>query len=80
MAISEEIKRQAMAHEDVAFTLDLDGKTVLRLPAEHPGDHGRLKRLAALLGRDFDALFSEENANPARIGRHPAVVKLHVMP
>ncbi|MDY6922629.1 MAG: DNA mismatch repair endonuclease MutL [Pseudomonadota bacterium] len=55
MAISEEIKRQAMAHETVAFTLDLDGKTTLRLPAEHPGDHGRLKRLAALLGRDFEA-------------------------
>lgn len=55
MAISEEIKRQAMAHEAVAFTLDLDGKTTLRLPAEHPGDHGRLKRLAALLGRDFEA-------------------------
>jgi DNA mismatch repair protein MutL len=55
MAISEEIKRQAMAHEGVAFTLDLDGKTTLRLPAEHPGDHGRLKRLAALLGRDFEA-------------------------
>lgn len=55
MAISEEIKRQAMAHEAVAFTLDLDGKTTLRLPAEHPGDQGRLKRLAALLGRDFEA-------------------------
>ena len=55
MAISEEIKRQAMAHEAVAFTLDLDGRTTLRLPAEHPGDEGRLKRLAALLGRDFEA-------------------------
>lgn len=55
MAISEEIKRQAMAHEAVAFTLDLDGKTVLRLPAEHPGPDGRLKRLSALLGRDFEA-------------------------
>lgn len=55
MAISEEIKRQAMAHEAVAFTLDLDGRTTLRLPAEHPGDHGRLKRLSALLGRNFEA-------------------------
>ncbi|CAN5343354.1 DNA mismatch repair endonuclease MutL [soil metagenome] len=55
MAISDEIKRQAMAHEGVAFTLDLDGRTTLRLPAEHPGDEGRLKRLAALLGRDFEA-------------------------
>ncbi|MBX3476360.1 MAG: DNA mismatch repair endonuclease MutL [Brevundimonas sp.] len=55
MAISEEIRRQAMAHEAVAFTLDLDGKTTLRLPAEHPGPQGRLKRLSALLGRDFEA-------------------------
>ncbi|WP_348683690.1 DNA mismatch repair endonuclease MutL, partial [uncultured Brevundimonas sp.] len=55
MAISEEIKRQAMAHEAVAFTLSLDGKVALRLPAEHPGDEGRLKRLSALLGRDFEA-------------------------
>ncbi|MFJ6024566.1 DNA mismatch repair endonuclease MutL [Brevundimonas sp. NPDC092305] len=66
MAISEEIKRQAMAHETVAFTLDLDGKTTLRLPAEHPGDQGRLKRLAALLGRDFEAnalLIDQERDN-----------------
>ncbi|MED5537496.1 MAG: DNA mismatch repair endonuclease MutL [Pseudomonadota bacterium] len=55
MAISEEIKRQAMAHEAVAFTLSLDGKVALRLPAEPPGDEGRLKRLSALLGRDFEA-------------------------
>ncbi|CAN7196624.1 DNA mismatch repair endonuclease MutL [Brevundimonas sp. LjRoot202] len=66
MAISEEIKRQAMAHETVAFTLDLDGRTTLRLPAEHPGDGGRLKRLAALLGRDFEAnalLIDQERDN-----------------
>ncbi|MBU1325912.1 MAG: DNA mismatch repair endonuclease MutL [Alphaproteobacteria bacterium] len=55
MAITEEIKRQAMAHEAVAFTLLLDGRAVLRLPAETKGDEGRLRRLAALLGRDFEA-------------------------
>lgn len=55
MAITEEIKRQAMAHEAVAFTLLLDGRAVLRLPAETKGDGGRLRRLAALLGRDFEA-------------------------
>jgi DNA mismatch repair protein MutL len=55
MAITEEIKRQAMAHEAVAFTLLLDGRAVLRLPAEARGDAGRLRRLAALLGRDFEA-------------------------
>ncbi|MFN3667814.1 MAG: DNA mismatch repair endonuclease MutL [Brevundimonas sp.] len=69
MAISEEIKRQAMAHEAVAFTLDLDGKTTLRLPAEHPGDAGRLKRLAALLGRDFEAnaLLIEQQRDNVRL-------------
>jgi DNA mismatch repair protein MutL len=53
MAIAEELKRQAMAHEAVAFTLDLDGRRVLRLSAEHPGPEGRLARLAAVLGNEF---------------------------
>ena len=53
MAIAEELKRQAMAHEAVAFTLDLDGRRVLRLSAEHPGAEGRLARLSAVLGREF---------------------------
>ena len=53
MAITEEVKRQAMAHEAVAFALDIDGRRVLRLGAEHPGPEGRLKRLAAVLGEDF---------------------------
>ncbi|WP_158912667.1 DNA mismatch repair endonuclease MutL [Caulobacter sp. S45] len=53
LAITEEVKRQAMAREAVAFSLDLDGRKVLRLPAEHPGSEGRLARLSAVLGRDF---------------------------
>jgi DNA mismatch repair protein MutL len=53
MAIAEEVKRQAMAHEAVGFFLDLDGRRTLRLPAERPGDEGRLARLGAILGRDF---------------------------
>jgi len=53
MAITEEIKRQAMAHEAVAFALDIDGRRVLRLQAEHPGPEGRLRRLAAVMGDDF---------------------------
>jgi DNA mismatch repair protein MutL len=55
LAILEEVKRQAMAHAAVAFSLDLDGKAVLRLPAEHPGAEGRLARLSAVLGREFQA-------------------------
>src|SRR6185312_9182219 len=55
MAIAEEVKRQAMAHEAVGFSLDLDGRRALRLNTEAPGPEGRLKRLAAVLGRDFEA-------------------------
>jgi DNA mismatch repair protein MutL len=53
MAIAEEVKRQAMAHEAVGFTLDLDGRRALKLSPEHPGSEGRLARLASVLGRDF---------------------------
>ena len=54
-AIAEEVKRQAMADATIAFSLDLDGRRVLRLPAEGAGDYGRLARLGAILGRDFAA-------------------------
>jgi DNA mismatch repair protein MutL len=57
LAITEEIRRQAMAHEAVAFALDIDGRKVLRLPAETAGHEGRLARLSSVLGREF-----EENA------------------
>jgi DNA mismatch repair protein MutL len=53
MAIAEEIKRQAMAHEGVSFALDLDGRRTLRLPAEAAGAEGRLARLSAIMGREF---------------------------
>jgi DNA mismatch repair protein MutL len=53
MAIAETVKRQAMADESVAFTLDLDGRRTLRLAAEAAGPDGRLARLAAVLGREF---------------------------
>ena len=55
MAIAEEVKRQAMAHEEVGFSLDLDGRRTLRLSPEARGPQGRLKRLAAVLGADFEA-------------------------
>src|SRR6201986_1513929 len=62
MAITEEVKRQAMAHEAVAFALDIDGKRTLRLAAETAGPEGRLQRLSAVLGREFqdNALLSDQ--------------------
>ena len=53
LAITEELKRQAMAREAVGFSLDLDGRKVLRLQPEAAGPQGRLARLSALLGREF---------------------------
>jgi DNA mismatch repair protein MutL len=53
MAVADEVKRQAMAHPTIGFSLDIDGRKVLRLPPEPYGPEGRLARLAAVLGRDF---------------------------
>jgi len=53
MAIVEAVKRQAIADESVTFSLDFDGKRILRLAAGPAGPEGRLARLAALLGREF---------------------------
>jgi DNA mismatch repair protein MutL len=53
LAITDEIKRQAMAHEAVGFALDLDGRRTLRLPAEAAGAEGRLARLSAIMGSEF---------------------------
>ncbi|MEI9964065.1 MAG: DNA mismatch repair endonuclease MutL [Caulobacteraceae bacterium] len=69
LAIAEEVKRQAMAHEAVGFTLDLDGRRALRLPPEAAGPEGRLKRLAAVLGREFEdnALLLEHEREGVRL-------------
>ncbi|MFO1017459.1 MAG: DNA mismatch repair endonuclease MutL [Hyphomonadaceae bacterium] len=54
MAVSEVVKRLAMARPDVAFVLEHDGRATLRLSAEaDPENEGRRARLAAILGADF---------------------------
>ena len=53
LATLDVVKRLAMVRPDVAFTLTLDGKRTLDLPAEDDLFEGRLKRLARLVGRDF---------------------------
>jgi DNA mismatch repair protein MutL len=64
MATTDVVKRLAMARPDVAFTLTLDGKMVLALPAEAELFEGRLKRLSRLMGREFG-----DNAVPVDAGR-----------
>jgi DNA mismatch repair protein MutL len=75
MAIAEEVKRQAMAHADVAFSLDIDGRRVLRLPAEPPTEAGQLARLAAVLGADFagNAIAIDQTRDGVRLAGHAGV-------
>lgn len=56
-AVADVVKRLAMAHPEVGFMLTGGGRVMLRLEPEMPGEGGRLARLGAVMGRDF-----EENA------------------
>jgi DNA mismatch repair protein MutL len=58
MAISEVVKRLAMAHPTVGFTLTTGERTGLKLQAQPLGPDGHLARLGRIMGREFldDAL------------------------
>jgi DNA mismatch repair protein MutL len=53
LAITDIVKRLAMARPDIGFTLILDGRKSLDLPAEPDLMDGRLPRLAKIMGREF---------------------------
>lgn len=63
MAVSDTLKRLAMAHARIAFSLTNDGRQNFSVPAE-TGDAGRLNRLSAIMGRAFG-----ENAVPVHAER-----------
>jgi DNA mismatch repair protein MutL len=68
-AVTEIVERLAMAHPEVAFSLSDDERNVLRLHAEgddlvEAPEAARLKRLAAVMGRDF-----ADNAAPVTAAR-----------
>jgi DNA mismatch repair protein MutL len=75
MAITEAVKRQALADETVAFHLDLDGRRILRLGAEAAGPAGRLARIGAVLGRDFadNALELDQTRDGVRLTGYAAL-------
>lgn len=58
LAVSEIVKRLAMAHPEVGFSLTTGERTGLRLPRADRSPAGRLERLGRIMGRDFmgDAL------------------------
>ncbi|MBX3495084.1 MAG: DNA mismatch repair endonuclease MutL [Parvibaculum sp.] len=53
LAVSDVVKRLAMANAETGFTLTSGGRVLLRLEPELPGASGRLARLGAIMGRDF---------------------------
>ena len=67
MAVAEILRRLAMAHPEVGFSLADDGRSVFRADAaqgELDADARRLRRLAQILGRDFS-----DNALPIHAER-----------
>ncbi|MBT8472421.1 MAG: DNA mismatch repair endonuclease MutL, partial [Marinicaulis sp.] len=58
-AVGDVVRRLAMARADVAFSLTSNGRRMLNLDAQPATPEGRLKRLAAIMGKDFG-----ENAIP----------------
>lgn len=55
LAISDIVKRLAMANPGVGFTSGSQARTSLKLLKQAKDDDGRLARLAAVLGKDFGA-------------------------
>ena len=53
LAVADVVKRLAMAHPEVGFSLTSETRNMLRLAPEFPDDAGRLRRLGAIMGRDF---------------------------
>jgi DNA mismatch repair protein MutL len=53
LAIVDMVKRLAMARPDIGFTLAMDGRLSLDLPAAGDVVEGRLHRLAKIMGREF---------------------------
>jgi DNA mismatch repair protein MutL len=79
MAISEVVKRLAMAHPTVGFTLATGERAGLRLVAQPLGPDGHLARLGRIMGRDFldDALPVDIEREGVRVTGFAGLPTLH---
>ncbi|MEM9225840.1 MAG: DNA mismatch repair endonuclease MutL, partial [Pseudomonadota bacterium] len=55
MAVTDVVKRLAMARPDVAFSLESNGRKTFAYPAQADTPDGHLERLGAIMGRAFRA-------------------------
>ncbi|MEI9994504.1 MAG: DNA mismatch repair endonuclease MutL [Rhizomicrobium sp.] len=69
LATLDVIKRLAMSRPDVSFTLVMDGRRALDLPAETDLIGPQLKRLSKIMGRDFG-----DNAAPVNVSREGVAI------
>lgn len=69
LAVTDVVKRLAMANPAVGFTLENNGRNVLRYGAESDDEAGRLARLGAIMGREFseNAIAIEATRDGARL-------------
>ena len=79
MAISEVVKRLAMANPAVAFTLTTGERAGLKLPAQLLGPDGHLVRLGRIMGREFldDALAIDIAREGVRVTGFAGLPTLH---
>lgn len=79
MAVSEVVKRLAMAHPGVGFTLTMGERSNLRLPREAEGPEGLLQRLGRIMGRAFmdDAVRISGMREHVSINGYAGVPTLH---
>ena len=80
MAITDVVKRLAMARADVGFILENDGRVTMRLSQEEDAAfEGRHRRLAAILGSDFapNSLELDQVRGNARLTGFAGLPTLH---
>jgi DNA mismatch repair protein MutL len=79
MAISETVKRLAMAHPNVAFSVTTGERAGLVLPAQPEGQSGLLARLGRIMGREFldDALALDGEREGVRVSGFAGLPTLH---
>ncbi len=79
MAVSEVVKRLAMAHPEVGFALTTGERTGLRLPRNDRDADGLLQRLGRIMGRDFmaDALPISGERDGVRVTGFAGLPTLH---
>ena len=79
MAISEVVKRLAMAHPGVGFSVTTGERAGLKLQAQALGPDGHLARLSRIMGRDFlaDALAIDLEREGVRVTGFAGLPTLH---